>query len=59
MLSTAINKTRKLADDLYVIVETESVNQYLILGEKSALLVDQGYGYEDIHPIVRSITDRL
>lgn len=57
MLSTSVNKVRKLDDDLYVIVETESVNQYLILGEKSALLVDQGYGYEDIHPIVRSITD--
>ncbi len=57
MLSTAVNKTRKLADDLYVIVETESVNQYLVVGQTSALLIDQGYGYEDILPIVRSITD--
>lgn len=57
MLSTAVNKTRKLADDLYVIVETGSVNQYLILGEHAALLVDQGYGYEDILPIIRSITN--
>ena len=57
MLSTALNKVTKLADDLYVIVETESVNQYLVVGRKSALLIDQGYGYEDITPIVRSITD--
>ncbi len=56
MISTRINKTEKIADDLYVITETESVHCYLLIGEEKALLIDCGYGYEDIHPIIQSIT---
>ncbi len=56
MKSTILNKTEKIADDLYVITETESVHCYFLLGEKKALLIDAGYGYEDIHPILASIT---
>lgn len=58
MLSTKLNQVRKISDDLYVIIETNSVNCYLLIGEEKALLIDCGYGYEDIHPILSSITDK-
>ena len=58
MLSTYLNKTEKIADDLYMITETESIHCYLLLGSEKALLIDVGWGYEDIHPIIASITDK-
>lgn len=57
MYSTIINKTEKLADDLYMITETESIHCFLILGTEKAVLFDVGYGYENIIPIIKSITD--
>ena len=57
MISTEINKTEKLAENLYCITEAESTNCYLIVGKKKALLFDAGYGYENITPIIKSITD--
>jgi len=57
VLSTEINKTEKLADNLYCITEAESTNCYLIVGSEKALLFDVGYGFEDISPIIKSITD--
>ena len=56
MYSTAIIKTEKISDDLYVMTETDSVHCYLILGAARALLFDVGYGYESLMPIIRSIT---
>ena len=58
MYSTAINKVEKLDDDLYMITETESIHCYLLIGEEKALLIDAGWGYEDIHPIIETITDK-
>lgn len=58
MLGTKINQVKKLDNDLYMIIETQSVNCYLLIGEEKALLIDCGYGYEDIHPILSSITDK-
>ncbi|MCR5230428.1 MAG: MBL fold metallo-hydrolase [Solobacterium sp.] len=58
MYSTLINKTEKLADDLYMITETESIHCYLLIGSERALVIDAGWGYEDIRPIIRSITDK-
>lgn len=57
MKSTKINKTEKLSEDLYVITETDSVHCYVILGKDKAVLFDIGYGYEDILPIVKEITN--
>ncbi|WP_312524390.1 MBL fold metallo-hydrolase [Anaerospora sp.] len=48
---------QKLDDDLYVITEAGLVHFYLILGQKKAVLIDAGFGFEDIRPIIRSITD--
>ena len=56
MISTKVNVVEKISDDLYVITETESVHCYLLLGQEKALLIDCGFGYEDIHPIIASIT---
>lgn len=57
MKSTALNKVRKIDDDLYVITETESIHCYLLLGKEKALLIDAGYGYEDIRPLIGQITE--
>lgn len=57
MLSTPLNIVEQLAPDLWVITETDSVHCYLLLGQDKALLFDIGYGYEDINPIIRQITD--
>lgn len=58
MYSSQINKVKRICDDLYVITETESVNCYLLIGKEKALLIDCGYGYEDIKPLLSSITDK-
>ncbi len=55
--STDFCKVQKLDDDLYVITEAGLVHFYLILGQKKAVLIDAGFGFEDIRPIIRSITD--
>ena len=55
--STDFCKVQKLDDDLYVITEAELVHFYLILGQKKAVLLDAGFGYQDIRPIISSITD--
>jgi glyoxylase-like metal-dependent hydrolase (beta-lactamase superfamily II) len=54
--STHFCKVQKLDDDLYVITQAGLVHFYLILGQKKAILIDAGYGFEDIRPIIRSIT---
>lgn len=54
---TKINQITKLASNLYMITETESVHCYLILGTQQAALIDVGYGYENITPLIRQITD--
>ena len=57
MRSTLVNVVEQLDDDLYVITETESVHCYVIVGAERALVLDIGYGYEDIHPLISEITD--
>ena len=52
-----LNKVKKLSDDLYVITETDSVHCYLIIGSEKAVVFDIGYGYEDIKPLIREVTD--
>lgn len=54
---TQINSVNKISKDLYRITETDSVHRYLILGEKKAVLFDLGYGYENVLPIVKTLTD--
>lgn len=57
MQGTALNRVEQLAPDLWMITETDSVHCYLLLGQQKALLFDVGYGYEDIQPLIRQITD--
>ena len=57
MKSTALNIATKIADDLYEITETGSIHCYVILGADRALVFDIGYGYEDIHDLIREITN--
>lgn len=56
-MSIRVYETKKIADDLYVITETESVHCYVILGTTAAVLFDTGYGYESLEPYVREVTD--
>ncbi len=58
MRSTPINTVERISDDLYVITETESIHCYLLIGEEKALLIDAGWGYEDIRPLIRELTDK-
>lgn len=57
MNGTVLNRVEQLAPDLWMITETDSVHCYLLLGQQKALLFDIGYGYEDIMPLIRQITD--
>ena len=56
-ISTAINEVVKVDDNFYIITEAKSVHCYLIIGEEKAVVIDFGYGYENLLEIVRKITD--
>lgn len=56
-LSTKINVVEKVDDRLYIITETKSIHCYLIIGDNNAVVFDVGYGYENILPIIRKITN--
>lgn len=56
-MDSVINKVYELGNNNYCIREADSTSCYLIVGEKKALLFDTAYGYEDINPIIREITD--
>lgn len=53
---SAYRKT-EVAPGLWSIVEDNSVNMFLVIGSRKALLIDTGYGRGDIASFVRSITD--
>lgn len=44
-------------DWLYVLNEANSTNMYLLVGEKEALLVDAGYGFQDFRGLIREVTE--
>lgn len=50
------NKVFRITDWLYCIKDVKSVNKYLIIGDKKALLFDTGFGFEDFRPLIRQIT---
>lgn len=50
-------KIRELADKTYQIYEPGGVGSTLIVGKCQALLIDTGYGFENIRTVVESITD--
>ena len=56
-MEKSLNVVEKISDQLYVITETESVHCYLVIGSDKAMLFDIGYGYENIMPLVRTITE--
>lgn len=57
MKQTVVNQVKQLNDRVYTITEAESIHCYLIVGSQKAVLFDVGYGYENIIPIVESITE--
>ena len=58
MVSTFINTVEKLADDLYMITETQSIHCYFLIGSEKALLIDCGWGYEDITPLLSGLSEK-
>lgn len=53
-----VNEVHKIADNLYCIKDVQSINRYVVVGSKSALLFDTGFGFTDFKPLVREITDK-
>lgn len=44
--------------EIYHIYEPGDVGSTLIVGEKQALLIDTGYGFSDVHTVVKKLTDK-
>jgi len=49
-------KINKVADKVWVIVENDRVNIYLVEGKDSALIIDTGYGFGDLKAYVQTLT---
>lgn len=56
-MDTKYFKIHTLTDHIYHIEEAAGAFTTLIVGETSALLIDTGYGFNDLHKIVRELTD--
>ena len=48
---------QQLDDSFYSICDVHSVNMYLIIGEKRALLFDTGFGFLDLRELLGGLTD--
>jgi len=51
-------KVTEINPGLHLIKDILEVNMYLIAGSEKALLFDTGYGVYDLHPVIKSITDK-
>ena len=51
-----VYRLKEIMDDVYRI-ENSEVHMDLLVGEHHALLFDTGYGFDDLHGLVRRITD--
>ena len=49
-------KVNKVGDKVWVIVENNTVNIYLVEGKDSALIIDTGYGIGDLKAYIRTLT---
>lgn len=49
-------QTNKVADRVWAIVESNTVNIYLIEGKDSALIIDTGYGKGDLKAYIQTLT---
>ena len=47
----------KIKDNVYHIYDSVDAFYSLIVGTKYALLIDSGYGFSNVHDIVKTITD--
>ena len=50
-------KVKKLDDCIWLMDDNGEATGYLICGEKKAVVIDTMNGYEDVHAVVRGITD--
>ena len=57
-MSTDYFKAQKLAEGVYHIYEPGGVYTTLITGEEKALLIDTGYGFDNLEAFVRTLTDK-
>lgn len=56
-MDTKYFKIHQPAENIYHIEESAGVFTSLIVGEERALLIDTGYGFCDLHKIIRELTD--
>jgi hydroxyacylglutathione hydrolase len=49
-------KANKVADNVWAIVENNTVNIYLVEGKDSALIIDTGYGTGDLKAYIQTLT---
>ncbi|MDF7639363.1 MBL fold metallo-hydrolase [Lactobacillus sp. ESL0791] len=57
MINNIYASVNKVEKNLYCLKEVDSINRYLIIGKKYALLFDCGYGYIDFTSQIKEITN--
>lgn len=50
-------KVKKLNDHLYLMDDAEEATGYVVIGKSKALVIDTMIGYENVHDVVRTLTD--
>lgn len=50
-------EVKQLKEHIYLLHDNEGATGYLVVGEKKALVIDTMNGYENVHDVVRTLTD--
>ncbi|MBA4688003.1 MAG: MBL fold metallo-hydrolase [Candidatus Galacturonibacter soehngenii] len=50
-------EVKQLKDHIYLLRDKEGATGYLVVGQKKALVIDTMHGYDNVHDVVRTLTD--